>query len=230
MMNFAPFRVLTFDCYGTLIDWEAGILAGLRGVLDPRGIRPADDELLALFAEIESPIQYGEFRCYRDVLDLTMAALAKRLGFEPTEAERTAISTSLASWRPFPDTVAALRQLKQRYRLGVISNVDDDLFQGSARQLGVEFDWVVTAQQVRSYKPSVNNFERALERIGRPKGEVLHCAQSVFHDIGPARALGLSTVWVDRRAGRPGGATPPAAATPDLTVPDLAMLARLALA
>lgn len=228
-MNFAPFTVLTFDCYGTLIDWEAGILAGLRSVLDPRGIFPGDDELLGLFAELEAPIQYGEFRSYRDVLDLTMAALAARLGFTPTDAERTAISASLPSWRPFPDTVAALARLKTRYQLGVISNVDDDLFAGSARQLGVDFDWVVTAQQVRSYKPSTNNFERALERIGRPRSEILHCAQSLYHDVGPANGMGLATVWVDRRAGKAGtGATPPSSAKPDLTVPDLATLARLA--
>ncbi len=228
-MNFAPFTVLTFDCYGTLIDWEAGILAGLRSVLMPRRIHTPDDELLGLFGELEAPIQYGAFRSYRDVLDLTMAALAARLGFEPTEAERTAISASLPSWRPFPDTVAALTRLKSRYRLGIISNVDDDLFAGSARQFGVDFDWVVTAQQVRSYKPSTNNFERALERIGRPRSEILHCAQSLFHDVGPAHELGLATVWVDRRAGKHGtGATPAATACPDLTVPDLATLARLA--
>ena len=228
-MNFAPFTVLTFDCYGTLIDWEAGILAGLRSVLDPRGRHPPDDELLGLFAEIEAPIQYGEFRRYRDVLDLTMEALARRLGFEPTSPERAAISASLPAWRPFPDTVAALARLKTRYQLGVISNVDDDLFAASARQLGVTFDWVVTAQQVRSYKPSLNNFDRALERIGRPRSEILHCAQSLFHDVGPARSLGFSTVWVDRRAGRPGtGATPASTAEPDLTVPDLATLAALA--
>ena len=129
----------------------------------------------------------------------------------------------------FPDTVAALARLKTRYQLGVISNVDDDLFAGSARQLGVDFDWVVTAQQVRSYKPSTNNFERALERIGRPRSEILHCAQSLFHDVGPANGMGLATVWVDRRAGKSGtGATPPSSAKPDLTVPDLATLARLA--
>ena len=230
-MNFAPFTVLTFDCYGTLIDWEAGILSGLRGVLDPRGIHPPNDELLGLFAETEAPIQYGEFRSYRNVLDLTMDALARRLGFTPTERERTAISASLPLWRPFPDTVAALARLKTRYSLGVISNVDDDLFAASAVQLGVAFDWVVTAQQVQSYKPSTNNFLRALERIGRPRSEILHCAQSLFHDVGPARTLGLATVWVDRRAGKAGtGATPPAAVEPDLTVADLATLAQLAAA
>ncbi len=228
-MKFDRFSVITFDCYGTLIDWETGILGALRGVLTPRGIERTDDELLTLFGEIESPIQFGPFRRYREVLDLTMGDLCRRLGFTPNLSEITAISRSLPEWRPFPDTVAALQQLATRYQLGIISNVDDDLFEGSARQLGVKFDWVVTAQQVKSYKPSLSNFRQALQQIGKPWDQVLHCAQSLFHDIGPARSLGLATVWVNRRAGKPGlGATPPSTAKPDLVVDDMATLARLA--
>ena len=228
-MKFDRFSVITFDCYGTLIDWEAGILGALHGVLKPRGIEPSDDELLTLFAELESPIQFGTFRRYREVLDLTMGDLCRQLGFTPNISEITAISRSLPEWRPFPDTVAALQTLATRYQLGVISNVDDDLFEGSARQLGVKFDWVVTAQQVKSYKPSLSNFRQALQQIGKPWDQVLHCAQSLWHDIGPARSLGLATVWVNRRAGKPGlGATPPSTATPDLIVDDMAALARLA--
>lgn len=228
-MKFDRFSVITFDCYGTLIDWEAGILGALREVLRPRGIERPDDELLTLFGEIESPIQFGTFRRYREVLDLTMGDLCRRLGFTPNLSEITAISRSLPEWRPFPDTVAALQKLATRYRLGVISNVDDDLFAGSARQLGVTFDWVVTAQQVKSYKPSLNNFRQALHQIGKPWDQVLHCAQSLFHDIGPAHSLGLATVWVNRRAGKPGpGATPPSTAKPDLIVDDMATFARVA--
>jgi 2-haloacid dehalogenase len=228
-MNFAPGMVLSFDCYGTLIDWETGILSALRAVLEPRGIDRPDGELLSLFAATESPIQQGPFRRYREVLDLTMEAMARQLGFEPTEAERSALSRSLPEWRPFPDTVAALRRLAARFRLAVISNVDDDLFAGTARLLEVGFDWVVTAQQVGSYKPNVRNFEVARERIGRPLEEWIHCAQSLFHDVGPARSLGIATVWVDRHRGRAGsGATPPSSAAPDLVVPDLATLATVA--
>jgi 2-haloacid dehalogenase len=229
--SFESARVLTFDCYGTLIDWESGILAALRSVLGPRGIAPTDDELLTRFARIESPIQQGPFRPYREVLDLSMTALCRELGFAATEPETTALSRSLPSWPPFADTVAALRTLATRFRLGVISNVDDDLFAGSARQLEVAFDWVVTAQQVGAYKPSPANFQRALAAIGRPRNEVVHCAQSLYHDIAPARSLGLRTVWVDRRAGKAGGGAtpaPPAGAVPDLTVPDLETLARVA--
>jgi 2-haloacid dehalogenase len=228
-MNFSRFRALTFDCYGTLIDWETGILRALRAVLAPRGIDRPDDELLEGFARIESPIQQGPFLRYRAVLDQGMLQLARHLGFDPTPGEVTALSASLPSWPPFPDTVAALDRLRRHYRLGIISNVDDDLFAGSARLLGGRFDWIVTAESVRSYKPSRNNFHRALERIGLPRDQVLHVAQSLYHDIEPARSLGLATVWVNRRGLRGGsGATPPSAAKPDLEVPNLATLAELA--
>jgi 2-haloacid dehalogenase len=137
----------------------------------------------------------------------------------------------VAGWPPFPDSAAALARLATRFRLGVITNCDDDLFAASQARLGITFDWVVTAQQVGAYKPSERNFELAFERLGLPRERILHCAQSLFHDHVPAKRLGLSTVWVDRRQGRAGsGATPPAAATPDLTVPDMATLADVALA
>jgi 2-haloacid dehalogenase len=229
-MNFAPFTVLTFDCYGTLIDWESGISAALRSVLGPRGIDRPDGELLERFGAVESPIQQAGFRRYREVLELSMRELCRQLGFEPSAQETAVLSRTLPDWPPFPDTVAALERLRSRFQLGIISNVDDDLFAGSARQLRADFDWVITAEQVGSYKPSRKNFDRALDRIGRPKSEILHCAQSLFHDVAPARSLGLATVWVNRRAGREGfGATPPSTAQPDLVVPDLATLAGAAL-
>ena len=135
---------------------------------------------------------------------------------------------SLRDWPPFDDTVAALRRLGRRFRLGILSNVDDDLFADSARLLEVEFAPVVTAQQAGAYKPSRRNFELLLERAGAPRERVLHVAESLFHDVAPARALGLATVWVDRRAGQEGsGATPSATATPDARVESLAALADL---
>ncbi len=231
MLDFTRFRALTFDCYGTLIDWESGIVTTLSAVLARHGISRDDEELLRLFAETEAPIQAGPFRPYREVLRETMRVLADRIGFVPSARDLDALATSLPDWPPFPDTVEALRALAGRYRLGIISNVDDDLFAGTAARLEVEFAWVVTAQQAGTYKPSRNNFFRALDRIGLPWDQVLHVAQSLFHDVAPARSLGLATVWVNRRAGRPGGgATPPAQARPDVEVPDLASLARLATA
>ena len=228
-LDFARFEALTFDCYGTLIDWEQGIARALQTVCRRHVVDRSDAELLALFAETEAPIQDGPFRSYRDVLDETMRQLAGRLGFAANPDDVRALSTSLPTWPPFDDTIAALRALGRRYRLGILSNVDDDLFAASAAQLGATFDWVVTAQQVRSYKPARANFHRLLQRIGLPWERVLHVAQSRFHDIAPARSLGLATVWVNRHADRAGGgATPAAEAMPDLTVPSLAALARLA--
>ena len=229
MFDFARFHVLTFDCYGTLIDWEAGILGALRPLLASHGKTLGDDEVLQIYAELESEAEAGPFRRYRDVLEEVVSGLGKRLTFTPTVAELQSLPRSLRKWQPFPDTVAALRRLKSKYKLAVISNVDDDLFADTARLLQVPFSDVITAQQVGSYKPARKNFEVALTRLGVPREQVLHVAQSLFHDIAPAKELGLATVWVNRRAGKQGGgATRPAGAKPDLEVPDLATLAAMA--
>ena len=228
-LDFGRFEALTFDCYGTLIDWEAGILAGLRAVLGRRGIEPADDELLETYAEIEASVEAGPYLPYREVLARGLRGVAGGYDVHPSEAELERFGGSVGDWPAFPDTPTALADLKGSFRLGVITNCDDDLFAASNARLGVAFDWIVTAQQVGSYKPSARNFEVAFERIDLPRERILHVAQSLFHDHVPAKRLGLSTVWVDRRHGRAGfGATPPASTTPDLTVPDMATLARLA--
>ena len=143
--------------------------------------------------------------------------------------QATVLADTIGQWPPFPDSVRALQRLKQRYKLAVISNVDDDLFAATSRLLGDPFDAVITAQQAQSYKPSPNNFRLALDRIGEPAGKILHCAQSLYHDVVPARALGFSTVWVDRRAGQHGpGATPGANTQPDLRVESMEELTWLA--
>jgi len=140
-----------------------------------------------------------------------------------------AFGGSVGDWPAFPDSAAALARLKGRFRLGVLTNCDDDLFAASARRLGIEFDWVVTAQQAGGYKPRRENFELLLERVGLPHERVLHVAQSLFHDHVPASALGLATAWIDRRHDRPGfGATPPAEATPDAIFRDMATFAAAA--
>ena len=226
------FEVLTFDCYGTLIDWEAGILAGLRRVLDRRVVVPDADDLLERYARHEAAIEAGPYLRYREVLARALRGVCGELGIEPTAAEAAAFGGSVGDWPAFPDSKSALAALARRFRLAVITNCDDDLFAESNRRLGVTFDWVITAQQVGSYKPSHRNFEVAFERIegaGVPRERILHVAQSLFHDHVPARELGLATAWIDRRHDRPGsGATPPATATPDLVVPDMASLAVLA--
>jgi len=229
MIDFGRFDILTFDCYGTLIDWEAGILAGLRAVLDPRGVPVDDEDLLARYAAHEARIEAGPYVRYREVLGASLAGVCAELGVEPTPDELAAFGGSVGDWPAFPDSAEALARLHQRFGLAVITNCDDDLFAASNRRLGVDFDFVITAQQVGAYKPSLRGFEVAFERIDRPRDRILHVAQSLFHDHVPAKALGLTSVWVNRRHDRPGsGATPPAEAVPDLVVPDMATLADLA--
>ena len=228
MLDFDRFTVLTFDCYGTLIDWESGILAALKPILANRGITISDNELLERYGEIEVDLESGVYKSYRQILREVVAGLGLRYNFSPTASEMDTLPNSVQYWQPFPDTVKALKQLKRRYKLAILSNIDDDLFATSAKQLEVPFDHVITASQVKSYKPSHNNFERALERIGAPREQVLHVAQSIYHDVIPSRAMGIASVWVNRRKGLAGsGATLPAEGQPDLEVPDLRSLANL---
>jgi 2-haloacid dehalogenase len=229
-VDFGRFDAVTFDCYGTLIDWEQGILNELQPVLAPRGIDVAEDELLRRYARHEAALEAGPYLPYRAVLAESLRRLCAELGFSPSDDEARDFAQSIVAWPAFRDTAPALQRLDERFRLGVITNCDRDLFALSSRRLGVTFDWIVTAEDARAYKPSHAPFELAFETIDVPRERILHAAQSLFHDHVPAQALGLTTVWVDRRLGRPGsGATPPASATADLTVPDLRSLAAVAL-
>jgi len=229
VLDLDRFEALTFDCYGTLIDWERGISSALRALPGDSSVAlPDDDELLERFARLESEAERGAFRPYRHVLEHVASRLAAELDFEVSPEAVRAFAGSVGNWPPFPDTKEALASLAGRYRLAVVSNVDDDLFAGTAGLLGVAFDEVVTAEQVRSYKPAAGHFREVTRRLALPEERVLHVAQSVYHDILPAKELGFRCVWVNRRAGRSGaGATPPATAAPDLEVPDLATLARM---
>ena len=229
MPDYGRFEALTFDCYGTLIDWESGLLAAFRRLLGAHGVEAGDEELLARYAGHEAAAEAGPYRRYREVVATSLRGVAADLGIAPSEAEVAAFAASVGDWPPFADTPAALRELAQRFRLGVITNCDDDLFAASNARLGVTFDWVVTAEQVKSYKPDERLFHEAFERLGLPRDRILHVAQSVYHDHVPAQRLGLASVWIDRRQGREGtGATPVAEARPDATFPDLASFARAA--
>jgi 2-haloacid dehalogenase len=226
-LDFHRFEVLSFDCYGTLIDWERGILDAVKPVLSNHKIVAADETILETYAQIESEAEAGPYQSYRHILRTVMIRMSKRFGFVPDNTECNAIVASLPNWPPFEDTVAALKALQSRFRLAIISNVDDDLFAGTNRHLGVEFDYIITAAQVGAYKPSPKVFEYALGKIGCDKSKLLHLAQSLYHDHVPAKRLGLSTVWINRRQGKAGsGATLPADATPDAQFPDLASLVR----
>ncbi|MGH9522371.1 MAG: haloacid dehalogenase type II [Terriglobales bacterium] len=227
--DFSHFSWLTFDCYGTLIDWESGIVGAIRPLFAAAGRTISADGILELYAALEAREEAGPYRPYREILESVTRRMAARLVVSLNDRQAMVLADTIGTWPPFPDSVDALRRLKTRFKLAVISNVDDDLFAATSNLLGDPFDAIITAQQARSYKPSENNFRLALERIGEPVERVLHCAQSLYHDIAPARHLGFSTVWVDRRAGSHGqGATPNITVEPDLRVTTMAELATAA--
>jgi 2-haloacid dehalogenase len=223
-VEYGGFEVLTFDCYGTLIDWESGIVAAARVQLGDAVAQHADEELIAAFAAVEHDAEVP-YKTYREVLALSLHGMGERLGVAVGDAQAAGFGSSVGRWPAFPDSGDALRRLQERFKLAVITNCDDDLFAQSERRLGVSFDWVITAQQAGSYKPDHANFRLAFERIGVPRERILHVAQSLFHDHVPAKALGMTTVWIDRRAGRGGGASPDVEAHPDARFTSMAAFA-----
>jgi 2-haloacid dehalogenase len=228
-MDFARFTTISFDCYGTLIDWESGILPTLRAMLSRHQKSLSDAAILELYGEFEAEEEAGVYQSYKKVLESVVGRFGKHFGFTPAPNELVSLPESVPSWLPFPDTVAALRQLQKRYKLAVISNIDDDLFAETGKRLGVKFDCVITAQQARSYKPSIDNFRLGLRTMGLAPDRLLHAAQSLYHDVIPAQSLGIASVWVNRKSARPGlGAVRAAAGRPELEVPDVASLAALA--
>ncbi|MBX3002199.1 MAG: haloacid dehalogenase type II [Caldilineaceae bacterium] len=226
-MNFNQFTHLTFDCYGTLIDWERGILAALTPLIEGRGLPVDPAQILRLYAKYEAAEEAGPYKRYGDVLRGVMDGIAAEFGFTPSEDERNALAESVGNWPAFPDSAEALAALKTRHKLVILSNIDDAMFARSNRHLGVEFDEIITAQQVGSYKPSRRNFQVALERLGAQRTQILHVAQSLFHDHVPAKELGFTTVWVNRPSILPGtGVSLPVDVTPDFEVADMASLVR----
>jgi 2-haloacid dehalogenase len=229
MLDFSQRKLLTFDCYGTLIDWESGIFSALRPVLAAHGKSISDSDLLALYGEFEVEAEAGGYRSYREVLQSVVRSIGHRLGFTPTNEEVQLLPDSIARWRAWPDTVAGLNRLATRYRLAIISNIDDEMFAMTRKFLPVNFENVTTAQQARCYKPGIEIFRMALSKATVGPDQILHVGQSIYHDVLPAQSLGLATVWVNRPSPRAGiGAVKPAAGKPDLEVPDIATLAERA--
>ncbi len=227
MLEFDRFQWLSFDCYGTLVDWETGISGAVADALAPHDIRISGSEILALFAEVEPQIQQGgRYLEYRRVLRRVMAMIGIKLGVQFSESQMNCLVNTIGTWPVFSDTIDSLRAMKRDYKLAIISNVDDDLFAPTADALGVPLDLVVTAQQCGSYKPDHRNFRIALDRMGIQKDRWLHIGESLYHDIVPANQLGIASVWVNRGHGNSGGATRPTDAAPDMEVHDLATLVR----
>jgi len=228
MLKFDEFEVLTFDCYGTLIDWENGILSALKPILEENNVQIDDDELLRLYARFESDAESGVYIKYREVLKNVGRRFVEEFDLLIPDGNEYFFAESLQFWKPFSDSVESLRRLKEKYKLGILSNVDRDLFALSSIHLEVNFDQIFTAEDIGSYKPSPLNFQYMLDNIGYSKDKILHVAQSLYHDIAVARSLDISAVWVNRRHDKPGsGATPSINVKPDLELTDLKTLVEL---
>ena len=231
-MRLTDFAALSFDCYGTLIDWETGILATLRPWAARHGLAVTDDALLAEFSRVEPELQAARpATLYPDILADAFRSLGRHFDRAVSDAEARAFGQSVKDWPAFPDSAAALAYLKQHYKLAILSNIDRASFAHSNRRLGVEFDLVVTAEDVGSYKPTPRNFEVLLERMRARRAErLLHTAESLYHDHVPAKRFGLATAWIYRRAAKGNfGATraPEAPVKPDWQVTTLAELVDL---
>lgn len=199
-----PYDIVTFDCYGTLIDWEGGIAGAFAGAARARGAALDPARLLAAYHEIERTVQAETYRSYRDVLAETARRVAARLDWPLAADQARFLADSVADWPAFPDTNPALERLATAgYRLGILSNVDNDLLAGTRQRFTVPFSLIVTAEEAGSYKPAPGHFTAARRHIGSDRW--LHAAQSDFHDIRPARALGIANAWINRKGERPAG-------------------------
>ena len=232
-MKLTDFKVLTFDCYGTLIDWEKGLTAAFGPWRKRAGVKAGDEDLLAAFAAVESPVQTENPKLrYPAVLAESLKRMSAAMDAAATTEECRAFGAAIGDWPAFPDTPGAMRALKKHYRLVILSNVDRASFANTRPKLGAELDAIYTAEDIGSYKPDPRNFEYLIAGVkkdfGLEKNEILHVAQSLFHDHVPAKQFGLATCWIDRR-GAKGGSGATAAitedVTPDWTFPTLQGLA-----
>jgi 2-haloacid dehalogenase len=234
-VEITQFEAISFDCYGTLIDWETGLAAVLGPWARSHELELDNEALLAAYGRHEAREETAHPRAlYPDIMGRSFTALGQELGAEVTAEDARRLGASVPQWPPFSDSAAALAALGERFKLIILSNVDRESFAGSARQLGISFDAVLTAQDIGCYKPSRRNFDALLaqaKRMGVTSGRLVHVAQSLFHDHIPAKKAGLPTVWINRRHDRPGwGATPQPSAgvVPDWEFPSMAAFAAAA--
>lgn len=208
IMPAKDYDTITFDCYGTLIDWETGIIDAFQSAAARDGVSLMPDDIVSAYGLEEPSVEAGAYRSYRIVLAETARRVGARLGWNIEPERARFLAESLPDWNPFPDTNAALERLASVYELGILSNVDDDLLAATRKHFSVSFDLIITAQQVESYKPGVAHFTEALARTAGKR--LLHAAQSYFHDVVPTRRLGIPVVWVNRHGSpiEPGGPLP----------------------
>jgi 2-haloalkanoic acid dehalogenase type II len=221
-VNLTDYEALSFDCYGTLIDWEVGLAAVLSPWARSHGLELDDEALLSAYADHEEQIEREHpAEPYPSVLAQSLTALGRQLGVSVSAEEARSLAVSVPDWPAFDDSHDALVALSRHFKLIILSNVDRQSFAASNRRLNIVFDMILTAQDIGSYKPADRNFDVLVNETGRlgiTQGRLLHVAQSLFHDHVPAKRAGLPTVWINRRHGRPGqGATPVSsvAVTPD---------------
>lgn len=212
-------RVVTFDCYGTLVDWETGIWTAFRETADADGVHLDRDRLIETYHAVEAMVEKGAYRPYREVLRETARRVAAECGWSIDPGRASFLPESLPEWPPFPDTNPALERISGSYRLGILSNVDSDLLDATCRSFTVPFDFRVTADRVESYKPDLAHFEAARPYVGTAGGW-LHVAASLYHDVGPANTVGVPVVWVNRAHED----SPSESPLPDREVPDLLTL------
>ena len=219
MASAGPYDVLTFDCYGTLIDWEGGLSTALMRAAWADGMRLERAAVIRAYMAAEREVEAGPYRSYREVLADSAQGVAARLGWRLDSARASFLADSLSGWVPFPDTNASLERLRHAgYTLGILSNVDDALLAATRRHFRVPFDLIVTAEQVRAYKPAPPHFEAARRQIGSRRW--LHVGQGYFHDMVPARAQGIPNAWINRN-----GETPSDGGRTDREFPTLVELA-----
>ncbi len=210
-MHLQDKKILTFDCYGTVIDWEQGIIAALREQLNCD--TESDDDLLTLFASFETVVQNeNPTWLYPKVLGDVILKMADSLPFDANNIDAKKFGQSVGLWPAFPDTSEALMSLQKHFKLVIVSNIDNESISKSAALMDIDFDYIYTAQDIGAYKPDHRVFEYVFEKLlleGYPKSSILHVAQSLYHDHVPAYDLSLDSVWIDRRFDRQsGGATP----------------------
>jgi len=223
-VDYSRIKLLSFDCYGTLVDWQKCVTDILTPFFNQFQVEFSRKEIFETFLEADRQLESGDYMPYREILAGIVIYMADKLRISIDPATRYILSEKFVDWLPFPDTVESLKLLKKKFQLAIISNVDDKLFSITNKLLEVEFDYVITAQQLGSYKPNRDNFKAAQDRFGLEPGQMLHVAQSIFHDIVPANKLGWNTVWVNRYA-EPERTDP--REFPDLEVPDLASLLKI---
>ncbi len=210
-------KLLSFDCYGTLIDWETGMVNALENIREKYGLQADLQRLVDRYVQIELEVEQESYRKYSEVLTISLTRLLNEIGVTPEPDDASLFVKTLPTWPPFPETAGVLKSLKEMgYRLAILSNIDNDLIAQSVKLIGIDFDYIVTAEMTRSYKPAPGHWHVLLQVSGMGKDEILHVAASIEHDIRPAKRLGFRVAWINRR-----GEQKPSNVEPDYTLPNL---------